>query len=249
MEKWLQGRHMMVELSPPSSISQTFSKAPFARRPQRSVWLPCEVNPPHDVSLSKPWETHLLPAACVSIKASGRTSLHNWFFWAFASHFVICLTAPQWGSSQSCPGSTSQLLVSSFCSTLFVSLASIGETEAHTWVRIWVMILLCSGQAMKPPPAKLDGYLWCLSWGIISESWGMLLYVKGPSSLCCCIVMSNLMFWRRESAWWRHGIQTSIKVRDLMGHISWDICFTFSQINSLIQSEKISTFFREISRF
>lgn len=35
-----------------------------------------------------------------------------------------------------------RLFVSSFCSTLFVSLASSGETEAYTRVRIWVIIPL-----------------------------------------------------------------------------------------------------------
>lgn len=52
---------------------------------------------------------------------------------------------PDWtsmGSSQRCTGSTLRLFVSSFCSTLFVSLASSGETEAYTRVRIWVIIPL-----------------------------------------------------------------------------------------------------------
>ena len=250
MEQWLQSRYAMVEWCPLCSVSQTFSDAPFARRPQRLARLPCEANPLHGVSLSKPWETHLLAAARMSIKASGRTSLHNCFFWAFARHFVIYLTAPQWGSSQSGTGSTLQLLVFSFCSTFFVSLASSGETEAPSWLMICMMILLCSGWAMKPPSVKLDGYLWWLSWGILTESWRMLVYVEGPSSLCCCIVVSKFVFWRKGSAWWRHDIQTSVKaVKDLVGHIVWDICFTFSQINSLIQSEKLSMVFTEISRY
>lgn len=131
------------------------------------------------MSLRKQQETDLLPAATISVRASGRTSLHNWFFWAFARQFVIYLNAPQWGSLQSCPGSTLQLLVSSFCSTFFVPLASAGETEAHMWMMICVMIPLCSGQAMEPPPAELCSYLWRLSRGIFSESWGMLVVGKG----------------------------------------------------------------------
>lgn len=164
MEKWLQSRHVMVELSLLCSISQIFLKSSLCKK--------TTVNPPHDTSLRKQWETHLLPAATISVRASGRTSLHNWFFRAFARQFVIYLNAPQWRSSQSCPGSTLQLLVSSFCSTFFAPLASAGETEAQMWMMIWVMIPLCSGQAMEPPPAKLCSYLWCLSWGIFSESWG-----------------------------------------------------------------------------
>lgn len=92
MEKWLQSRHVMVELSLLCSISQIFLKSSLCRK--------TTVNPPHDTSLRKQWETHLLPAATISVRASGRTSLHNWFFRAFARQFVIYLNAPQWRSSQ-----------------------------------------------------------------------------------------------------------------------------------------------------
>lgn len=83
-----------------------------------------------------------------------------------------------------------------------------------------------------------------------------LLWVLRDAGICETPFQSLLLYcheWHnvleKESAWWRYDIPTSIKVRDLVGHISWDICFTLSQINSLIQSEKIGMVFLEISRY
>lgn len=111
-----------------------FLKSPFCRKTSVVCVTSCESNPPHDVSLSKQWEAHLLPAAhylhesirenlsaqliflslsqtfcdlpdCTSMEEL--TELHKLYFTItllFILLYILCVTGLHWGNWGSCVG-------------------------------------------------------------------------------------------------------------------------------------------------
>lgn len=129
----------------PCSVSWTFLKAPFARRPQRSPWPPCKA---HGYGRGGP--SHPKNWVYARKRCHNTSPLHNLFFFlAFARHFAHIHLHPQWGAHRTCTGSACLfILLYLLCVAGFYW----GNWASHV-VKIWVLTALCCGQALKPPPA------------------------------------------------------------------------------------------------